>query len=180
MITLISGTNRPGSETLKIAKYIAELLRARTSEAVAMIDLVQMKSDVIRYDMYKVHGQSKEIMTWQDELILPAHKFWFVFPEYNGGVPGILKLFLDAISVRNLNESFHGKKACLTGVSSGRAGNLRGLDHLTNILNYLQVIVLPNRLPISSIRSLNDANGVLTDELTIEVLSQQVEEFLAF
>ena len=89
--------------------------------------------------------------------MLAADKFWFVFPEYNGGIPGMLKLFLDAISVRAYKATFHGKKACLTGISTGRAGNLRGLDQLTNILNYLQVIVHPNKVPISSISRLKNA-----------------------
>ncbi|MCB0689961.1 MAG: NAD(P)H-dependent oxidoreductase, partial [Saprospiraceae bacterium] len=92
----------------------------------------------------------------------------------------ILKLFLDAISVRDRKATFYGKKACLTGVSSGRAGNLRGLDHLTNIVNYLHVTVFPNRLPISSLKSLVNDSGQLRDPYTTKVLENQVKEFIKF
>ena len=180
MITIISGTNREGSETLKIANFIASELRRKTEEPIGFIDLVDLSGDVIKSAMYTEGGQADSVAYLQDQWILPAQKFWFVFPEYNGGVPGILKLLIDAVSVRKKAETFHGKKACLTGVSSGRAGNLRGMDHFTNILNYLQVVVLPNRLPISSVRTLNDANGMLNDPATLDVITQQVEEFLSF
>ncbi|NND31730.1 MAG: NADPH-dependent oxidoreductase [Saprospiraceae bacterium] len=130
--------------------------------------------------MYTRKGQSEKISAIQEQYMIPSHKFWFIFPEYNGGVPGILKLFIDAISVRDIKSTFHGKKACLTGISTGRAGNLRGMDHLTNILNYLQVIVLPNRLPISSIMNLKDAEGQLSDTATWTILKNQANQFLSF
>lgn len=180
MITVISGTNRSENETEKVSQIIAEKLRNATDEEVLLLNLIDIPMDLINGQMYTNEGQSQAISAIQDTYILPASKFWFVFPEYNGSIPGILKLFIDAISVRLLKDTFYGKKACLTGVSSGRAGNLRGLDHLTNILNYLQVVVLPNRLPISSIAALNNERGVLTDQLTHDVISQQVDEFLNF
>ena len=180
MITVISGTNRNENETEKVAQIITERLRGETEESVLLLNLTDIPTDLINGLMYSSEGQSQEISKIQDTYILPADKFWFVFPEYNGSVPGILKLFIDAISVRKLRDTFYGKKACLTGVSSGRAGNLRGLDHLTNILNYLQVVVLPNRLPISSIKALNNEHGVLTDQVTHDVIAQQVTEFLNF
>jgi NAD(P)H-dependent FMN reductase len=49
-------------------------------------------------------------------------------------VPGSLKLFIDACSVREYKQNFKGKKAALVGIASGRAGNLRGMDHLTGVM----------------------------------------------
>ena len=60
-------------------------------------------------------------------------------------------MFFDALSVRKYGESFKGKKVALIGVSAGRAGNLRGMEHLTGFLNYLGMIVYPDKLPISNI-----------------------------
>ncbi|NND07664.1 MAG: NAD(P)H-dependent oxidoreductase [Saprospiraceae bacterium] len=180
MITIISGTNRQDSETEKVAAIIYDLVNTSSDEEVKLLVLTDLPLDFISSDMYRPSGQHADITSIQNEFMLPADKFWFVFPEYNGGVPGILKLFLDALSVRSLAETFRGKKACLTGISTGRAGNLRGLDHLTNILNYLQVIVYPNRLPISSISNLKDDDGVFKDRETLQVLNLQLKEFLAF
>jgi chromate reductase len=68
----------------------------------------------------------------------------------------------------------------LLGVASGRAGNLRGMDHLTGILNYLGAIVMPDKLPISRIGELLDAEGQLNDELTLATMRLHAEEFVHF
>ncbi len=180
MITVISGTNRWGSETEVVARHIYRLLEKQQPEQVDYLSLVDMPHNLVNPEMYTPQGQSIKIAQLQDQFIIPSDKLWFVFPEYNGGIPGILKLFIDALSVRDLKATFHGKKACLTGVSTGRAGNLRGMDHLSNILNYLQVVVYPNRLPISSISRLKDEEGAINDHLTLQVLDQQINGFLAF
>jgi len=110
----------------------------------------------------------------QDNYIKPASKFIFIAPEYNGSIPGFLKLFIDACEVK---PCYHGKKACLVGVASGRAGNLRGMDHLTNILNHLKMTVYHNKLPISSIGNLVDEKGNLSMD-TKTVIEQQINGFL--
>jgi NAD(P)H-dependent FMN reductase len=109
-----------------------------------------------------------------DEFILPAQKIVFIVPEYNGSFPGVLKIFLDAVHP----DTNRGKKVALVGVSSGRAGNIRGLDHLTGVLHYLGMHILPNKLPISSVLTLLDANGSLKDENTIKALEKQIGELL--
>jgi NAD(P)H-dependent FMN reductase len=65
------------------------------------------------------------------------------------------------------------------GVSSGRAGNLRGMDHLTGVLNYLKVTVLPNKLPISRIYKLVKDNKI-EDEATKKTIEQQLNELIDF
>ncbi len=180
MITIISGTNRCESETERISETIFKILSKRVGNQVQLLKLCELPTDFIHPEMYLKNRQSPAISKIQDQYMRQADKFWFVFPEYNGGVPGILKLFIDAISVRDLGKTFHNKKACLTGISSGRAGNLRGMDHFASVLNYLKVIVWHNRLPISSIQSLLGPSGEIKDEPTIEVLTKQAEEFIAF
>ena len=112
--------------------------------------------------------------------MLPAQKFIFISPEYNGSFPGVLKLFLDACSVREYKATFKGKKAALVGIATGRAGNLRGMDHLTGILNHLGIIVLPNKVPISKIDQLYGESGDIADAVTLRLIERHVEEFLAF
>ena len=72
-----------------------------------------------------------------------------------------------------------GKKACLVGVSDGRAGNLRGMEHLTGILHYLKMHVYYDKLPISVVNLVMDAEGNF-NEAQMKVCSTQMEGFLAF
>ena len=73
-----------------------------------------------------------------------------------------------------------GKKALLVGVSTGRSGNVRGMEHLTSILNYLKVVVHPNKLPISSVDRLLNPQGIMGDDQTVSAMRTQLEEFIAF
>lgn len=180
MITIISGTNRPNSETRRVAELYTSRLRARTTETVKLLSLENIPADLIQIEMYSTPGQSAELALIQDEFLIAAEKLVVISPEYNGSFPGILKLFLDACSVRELRPTFMGKKAALVGVASGRAGNLRGMDHLTGVFNYLGVTVLPLQLPISSIKSLKNAAGEIVDELTLLAIDRQIEALVNF
>ena len=68
----------------------------------------------------------------------------------------------------------------MAGVSTGRAGNLRGMEHLTGVLLYLKANVYHNRLPLSVVHTLLNDDGLLSDEVTINTLKAQVDEFLLF
>lgn len=181
MITVFSATNRKGSRTRQVAEYAYKLLQDYSTESVQFFSLEDLPLDLIHQDMYEGSQQSEELMAIQNEFLIPATKFYFVIPEYNGSYPGILKFFLDACSIREYNASFHGnKKAGLLGVASGRAGNLRGMDHLTGVLNYLKISVMPIHQPISSIEKLMDENGNITDDNTQHLILNHIKEFIAY
>ncbi len=180
MITVFSGTNRENNRTKIVANKIYDLLKANSNEEVLFFSLEDLPTDFAHQAMYSPEGQSKALAAIQDKYLIPASKIYFVVPEYNGGIPGILKLFIDACSIREYAASFHGgKKAALVGIAAGRSGGLRGLESMTGFLNYLTINVLPNKLPVSTIEQLL-TNNQLTDEGTLKALEQQVQEFIAF
>ena len=178
MITIIVGTNRRKSEAGNFAKKYHSLLLENEQNA-NLIHLKDIDTTVYNPEMYDetLHPDLKQL---QEQYLLPAEKFIFVIPEYNGGMPGALKFFIDAISIYERPATFKNKKAAIVGVSSGRAGNLRGMEHLTGVLNYLGTIVLPNRQPYSSIHKLLDKQGNITDAGTIKVIENHVQEIINF
>jgi len=66
------------------------------------------------------------------------------------------------------------------GVASGRAGNLRGLGHLTDVLHHLRIEVFSHQVPLSQIDGLLNDEKELEDATTLEILKQQAREFLVF
>ena len=178
MITIISGTNRKQSECLQFAKLYYDFLTQKSEETIKILALEQIPHDWFHPDMYDF--QSESLQEIQDEYMLPADKFIYITPEYNGSFPGVLKLFIDACSVREYSRTFKGKKAALVGVATGRAGNLRGMDHLTGVLHHVGTHVLPNKLPISRIRHLKNGAGEVIDKGTLKAIEKHVEEFLEF
>jgi hypothetical protein len=53
------------------------------------------------------------------------------------------------------------------------------MEYMTGFLHYLSIQVLPNKLPLSAIESLLEAQQ-LTDESTLKALESQVLEFINF
>ncbi|MEM8527660.1 MAG: NAD(P)H-dependent oxidoreductase [Bacteroidota bacterium] len=178
MITVISGTNNEGNKTSIFAQHIFELLKKKTTATVKYLDLEEIAHDYFYPEMYD--KQAESITKIQNEYIIPAEKFYIISPEYNGGIAGALKLFLDACSIREYKASFKNKKAALVGVASGRAGNLRGLDQLGAILNHVGTVILPNKLPISSIKSVLNEKEEIVLESALEAIEGQVDTFLDF
>jgi Predicted flavoprotein len=166
MYTIISATNRIGSHTEKVAKQYREILNAKGIDA-----------KVFSLKDINVSERNADILTAENEFLIPAQKFIFIIPEYNGSFPGVLKSLIDNSDIRN---AWWNKKALLTGVSTGRAGNLRGMDHITGILNYMKMIVHPNKLPISVIDKVMNGHGTITDKNTLLAIDQQVDEFINF
>lgn len=172
-ITIISATNRQDSNTEKVARHYLSVLKNKRIEA-EVFSLKDLPESFLHTDMYG--KRSPEVQAIIEAHVEHQAKFIFVLPEYNGSFAGILKVFLDAIPPRYWADN----KACLVGVSTGRAGNLRGMEHLTNILNYLKVNVYHNKLPISRVDTLLDVSGNLTDVDTQKVIDYQMEGFLKF
>lgn len=165
-MTIISGTNRPGSNSGKVARQYQQLLAQKG-----------ITTRLINLEEWTITGRSEEFEQLENESLAPAEKFIFVSPEYNGSIPGVLKMMIDQTSYRKV---WPGKKALLVGVSTGRAGNLRGMDHLASILGHLGVYVHPNQLPISQVDRLMNGTDQITEDTTLKAIDRQLDQFIAF
>jgi NAD(P)H-dependent FMN reductase len=166
MITVISGTNRNDSMTLKVATLYRNLLQKHTDE-VHLVSLLGIP----------VWERSHELKQLEEQLLIPSEKFVFVMPEYNGSFPGILKTMLDNSDIK---KCWWYKKAMMVGVADGRAGNLRGMEHMTNILHYLRMNVFYDKLPLSRINEEMGSEGQLLKPMTAQVIEAQIEQFIKF
>ena len=178
MTTIICGTNRTNSETAKFAKQFYQFFQEKEAP-VQLLELEKLPHDWFFPDMLVAATQSPSIGDVQDRYLLQADKFLFVSPEYNGSFPGVLKLFIDAISIREYANNFKDKKIALAGIASGKAGNLRGMDHLSQIVQHMGGILMPNRMPISSIKSLYQSDGSI-ETTTLQAMEKFVEQFIEF
>ena len=92
MTTIISCTNREGSNTLKLANYYHKELAAKGFKS-ELFSLQDLPDNFMVSDMY---GKRSEDFQRIQDKISATTKFIFVIPEYNGSFPGIIKLFIDA------------------------------------------------------------------------------------
>ncbi len=173
MITIIAATNRPGSNTLKLAKHYQQALKEKGTIA-EVLSLEDLPANFIASDMY---GKRSDAFMDIQNKITASSKFILVVPEYNGSFPGVLKTFIDACK---FPESFYGKKVALVGLSSGKYGNVRGIEHLTGICHYIHLHVMPLRLHIPAFDQELDHDGHLIKEDTLRFIDQQAEQFIAY
>ena len=164
MITIVSGTNRIGSNTLKVAKEYQRLL-----------DEKGVKAGLFSLQGVNVMTRDADFAAIENNIIIPTSAFIFIVREYNGSFPGVLKLLFDN---SRSHEIWFNKQALITGNATGRAGNLRGMDHLADILNYMKITVHPNKLPISQVNKLMDGEGRFTDAIALNAINTQLDEFL--
>ncbi len=163
---IISGTNRKDSNSYRVAQHYRERLLEKGVDA-----------HLLSLENLDLSGRNTDFVTVETELLIPSEKLIFIAPEYNGSFPGVLKTLFD---LSDYKKAWWGKKALLTGVSTGRSGNVRGMEHLTTVLNYLKVVVHPNKLPISSVDRLVNSGEGIHDADTRRAIDIQLDEFIKF
>lgn len=166
MVTIISGTNRKNNNTKKIALEYQRLLKE-----------MQIDSHFLALDEINVAERNDMFRKMEKDYLEPSDKFIIIMPEYNGSYPGILKLMIDNSDV---SKAWHHKKVLLTGVSTGRAGNLRGMEHLTGTLLHMKILVHPNRLPVSVVDKMIGEHEQISDAGTLRAINNQLNEFINF
>lgn len=166
MITIIAGTNRGDSMTLRTANLYYNILKEQ-GEQVKLLSL----------EGKEVWERGASMLAVEQEYLIPATKFIFIMPEYNASFPGILKVMMDNSDIK---KAWWYKKAMLVGISDGRAGNLRGIEHMTSILHYMKVNVHYNKLVLSRIKEEIAKDGSVIKPETETNIRQQITDFIHF
>jgi chromate reductase, NAD(P)H dehydrogenase (quinone) len=180
MIVIISATNRPNSNTSIIATHLYQQLLTQNKSDVEYVTLENLNGLIITADSFSEEKMDDVLKELQTKTLIPARQWIIVCPEYNGSIPGILKYWIDLLSIHRRNDTFKGKKISLVGVASGRAGNLRGLDQLSNLLQYLGSHIMPNKLPISMVHTQVDTTTNELAPTTSTALQSFVDEVIAY
>jgi NAD(P)H-dependent FMN reductase len=109
--------------------------------------------------------------------VLDSSGLIVVSPEYNGGVPGVLKYFIDMLK---FPESFEARPVCFVGVAAGIWGALRPIEQLQMIFGYRNAYIFPERVFLPRVNDLLDDDGRLNDAESLKRLRQQAEGFISF
>ena len=173
MISLIVGTNRPGSNTRKFAAHFEEFY-AELKVPLHVLDLAQLPPEIFSPASYAEKPKSFHPFA---DAILQSDGLHVVTPEYNGGMPGVLKYFIDMLK---FPESFERRPVCFTGVAAGIWGALRPVEQLQAIFGYRNAYLYPERVFLPQINNLLDASGRLKDAELLGRLKAQASGFTDF
>ena len=173
MITLLSGTNRPGSNTRKITQHVEELYR-QLGVTTEVLDLAQLPPEIFAPTSYAAKPPGFEKFS---HSVVNSDGIVVITPEYNGGMPGILKYFIDMLP---FPESFENRPVCFVGLAAGMWGALRPVEQLQSIFGYRNAYIFPQRVFIPGVGKVISAEGKLTDTDLSERLRGQADGFVTF
>lgn len=168
---VISGTNRPGSKSLMVAKIIQGFY-AEAGEAIEVVDLQEMGlNDVIGH-----YGDTApDPMKAAIQKINSSDGLIVVCPEYNGSYPGALKYFIDHWSYPN---SFEYRPVCFVGLG-WTFGGLRPVEHLQGVFSYRNAFIYPERVFLINAPKIVGDDGI-SDPRIVDLLKSQMTGFRAF
>src|SRR4051812_42408812 len=126
-LTLISATNRPGSNTRKLVGYIDQYLKKETSVMVHLMDLTELPLEIFQPSSYQAKPANFQRFI---DGILKADAILNVVPEYNGGAPGVFKYFIDMLP---FPQSLQRTPVTFVGLGMGRFGALRACEQMQQI-----------------------------------------------
>jgi len=173
MIVIVSGTNRPGSNTRKLAAQIEGVYQSKGVE-VQVLDLARLPLEAFLPASYAVKPSALAEFT---NPILAADGLVVVTPEYNGGPPGVLKYFIDLLP---FPESFERRPVCFVGLAAGVWGALRPVEQLQTIFGYRNAFIYPERIFVPGVyKALDDAGRLINPEIAARV-EAQAEGFVSF
>jgi chromate reductase len=173
-IVTIVGSLRKESFSLKVANALAKLAPA------------SLKLDVTTLEGISFFNQDLEANPPADwvafrEKLQKSHGVLFVTPEYNRGIPGVLKNAIDVGSRPYGKSSFLGKPIGIVANSPGVLGGVAAAKHLQNILPGISGSILGQpEIYLNGVGDGFDDKGQCTKESLLKVLQQYIDAFAVF
>lgn len=170
-VVVISGTNRDGSNSLKVAETMRDLL-AEEGADVQILDLALVPPST--YSSTNYFNTPKSFQKKFDGPITKAQSIVIVVPEYHGSFPGILKTFFDYVQA-----PLAGKSVTFIGVSAGKWGARSALASLAETFVHRKASVPgTSRINIENVDDKMDGTRV-SDPSTRDRMQAAAREIVA-
>ena len=168
--------------SLRKASYNRALLRAAQKLAPAGMTIVA--HDLIDVPLYngdvEAAGDPPGVVAFKDAIRV-ADGVLMVTPEYNHGVPGVMKNAVDWASRPPRDAVLSGKPVGLIGASPGQIGTARGQSQLRQAFEFTNSYCMPQpEVLVYRAHEKFDPEGNLTDAKTAEFLGKYLEAFKAW
>ena len=164
--------------SLRSGSFNKRLLLAAMEIAPAGMTITPFDLGAIPLYNYDVEqqGDPQPVKEFKD-AIRRADALLIATPEYQHGVPGVLKNALDWASRPPGQSVMQGKPAAIMGASPGFTGTARAQTQLRQALTYSQTYaVLQPEVLVSRANEKFDGEGRLTDAKTREFIGQLLDE----
>jgi chromate reductase, NAD(P)H dehydrogenase (quinone) len=165
--------------SLRKASYNRALLRAAREVAPERlrIEILDLDDVPLFNEDVEAAGTPPAVLALRD-AIRGADGLLIATPEYNHGVPGVLKNAVDWLSRPPRESVLAGKPTALMGASPGMTGSARGQSQLRQSFVFTDTpAMLQPEILVARAREKFDEEGRLTDEATRRFLGRFLEAF---
>ena len=138
--------------SLRLASYNRRLLEAATEVLPDVEWTIARLRGIPPYDSdIEARGVPPAVQQLRDQ-IEGADAIVVATPEYNHSIPGVLKNAIDWASRPAMSSPFVAKPVLMMGASPGRAGAVRALNHLREVLESMGAVPLPDVVSVPVVR----------------------------
>jgi len=175
-IMVILGSSREGRRGEQAARFVAAKAAEREGVTVDFVDTRELKlpfyDEVSSIDGLNGEYRHPEGKAW-GERVAKADGFIFVTPEYNRGIPAILKNAIDYAW-----DGWNYKPASFVSYSNGPWGGTRATEQLKLISIGVRALPLPSTVHIPSIQKTFDEQGNLLNTSLEGSVGRMLDELL--
>jgi chromate reductase, NAD(P)H dehydrogenase (quinone) len=181
-ILVMPGSTRTGSHNVKLAALAAKELTLIDAE-VTRISLADYPLPLYDADLDARHGQPANALALK-QMIMAHHGVFITSPEYSASVTPILKNAIDWVSrVRERGDptyaAFKGRVFAIASASPGRAGGLRSLMALRQILELgCGAFVIPEQVAIPNADQAFDNMDDIVDTGTANLFRAELQRLV--
>ncbi|MBA3449885.1 MAG: NAD(P)H-dependent oxidoreductase [Chloroflexia bacterium] len=178
MVTVYRVAGIVGS--LRAGSYNRALFRAAVSLLPERLQIVEAPIlDVPLFNQDVEDAGDPPAVAGMRQAIESADGVLIFCPEYNAGIPGVLKNALDwASRAHDRQRVLSEKPVGIMGASDGRFGTMRSQLGMRALLSHLGMRMMPKPdVMIAQVETLVDDHGNLTDEKTRERIRDHLVAF---
>ncbi|QIE28116.1 Quinone reductase (plasmid) [Caballeronia sp. SBC1] len=119
-----------------------------------------------------------EVVALGRSLVAQSDGVVIVTPEFNHGIPGVLKNTLDWLSRPAFASCFHHKPVLFCTISPGALGGVRAQYQLRETLSSMLCKIVP--MPEIVIPHVNKKfeNGIFSEKQTLDFVSNSIDRFI--
>ena len=168
-----AGSLRRGSYNRALLRTAKDLAPPSLQIMICELDGIPLYNDDI-----ETAGAPSSVVRLR-EAVRESDALLIATPEYNHGVPGVLKNTIDWLSRPPRNNALNGKIAAVMGTSLGMTGTARGQAQLRQALGATNTYaLLQPEVLVAHAHEKFDSDGRLTHQATREVLATFLQRFI--
>jgi chromate reductase len=169
----ISGSLRRDSYNTTLLRHAGELFEAEG----AQFELYTGLRDVPPFDEDEEAAAPQAVVRLRT-AIAKADGVFFVTPEYNSSIPGVLKNALDWVSRPTATNTIRNKPVAVIGASTGGFGAVWSQAELRKVLGAMGARVVDGEVAVGHAMDRFDSLGRLNDPNLEEQVSEVVRQLL--